>query len=165
MCADLGSPSEARIRLATAADVPAIIVVVNAAFSIETFLEGTRTDEKRMAEMMAKGEFLVAEDGAGRIVASIYTETKGERGYCGMLAVDPSRQGSGLFRRMAKAVEEHCRARGCTHLDISVLNLRAELPPVYRRMGFVEVGTEEFHLTQRLKAGRDAHCILMSKKL
>jgi len=165
MGAEQNSHFESRIRLATSADVPAIIVVVNAAFSIETFLEGTRTDEKRMADMMAKGEFLVAEDGSGRIVASIYTETNGERGYCGMLAVDPSHQGSSLFRRMAKAVEEHCRNRGCTHLDISVLNLRPELPPVYRRMGFVEVGTEEFHLTQRLKAGMDAHCIIMRKQL
>ena len=48
-----------------------MIPVVNAAFAVETFLEGTRTDEIRMAEMMRQGQFLVARNEAGRIVASV----------------------------------------------------------------------------------------------
>ena len=155
---------EIQIRLACPADAPGIIAVVNAAFAVETFFEGTRTDEARMADMMSTGEFLVAEE-AGQIVASIYVEASGERGYCGMLAVAPARQGSSLFRRMAKAVEDHCRERDCTHLDISVLNLRSELPPVYRRMGFVEISREEFHPSQPLKPGVEVHSIVMRKQL
>src|SRR4051812_37920466 len=50
--------SSLRIRVATAADMPAMIPIVNAAFAIEDFLEGTRTDEERMSEMMRKGGFL-----------------------------------------------------------------------------------------------------------
>ena len=141
-----------RIRMATPADVLIAIPVVNAAYAIETFLDGTRTDETRMAEMLKKGEFLVAaEDDAGRIVASVYTEKRGQRGYFGMLAVEPSQQGSGLGRRMIEAAEEHCRVYGCKHMDIVVLSLRPELPPFYRRLGYTETGTEEFH-PSRLRA-------------
>src|SRR5215471_6684733 len=121
------------IRTAGAADMAAMIPVVNAAFAIETFLDGSRTDEDRMAEMMRKGEFLVAEaageNGLRRMVAVVYTELRGGRGYFGMLAVDPAQQGTGLGRLMVDAAEDHCRRHGCKHMDIMVLSLRPELPP------------------------------------
>ncbi len=158
------TPSSVHIRLATLVDMPAIVAVVNAAFSIETFLDGTRTDQQRMAEMMAKGEFLVAEDG-DRVVACVYTEQRAHRGYFGMLAVDPRQQGRGFGRTMVEAAESHCRARGCRHMDIAVLSLRPELPPFYEKLGYVRTGSEEFHPSRQLKPGIECHCIIMSKKL
>jgi len=50
------------IRLAIPSDRPRLIPLINAAFAIETFLEGTRTDDERLAAMMQKGEILLAED-------------------------------------------------------------------------------------------------------
>lgn len=47
-----------RVRPATKADTAAMIPVINAAFAVETFLDGTRTDETRMAEYRSGGEFL-----------------------------------------------------------------------------------------------------------
>jgi len=152
------------IRAATAVDVPAIIRVVNAAFAIETFLDGTRTDEEGMAEMISKGKFLVAEDG-GRIVASVYVEQGGKRGYFGMLAVAPASQGKGLGRAMVEAAESYCQNRGCTAMDIAVLSLRPELLPLYQKLGYVKTGTEEFHPSRPLKDGVVCHSIIMSKKL
>ena len=52
-------------RTATTADRPRLIAMINAAFAVETFLEGARTDEERLAAMMHKGEILLAEDRAG----------------------------------------------------------------------------------------------------
>lgn len=153
------------IRKVTPRDMASMIPVVNAAFAIETFLDGTRTDEERMAEMMRKGEFLLAEREPGRIAACVYTELRGEREYFGMLAVDPSEQGTGLGRRMVEAAEGHCRRHGCKAMDITVLNLRPELPPFYRELGYVETGTEEFHPSRPLKDGIECHCIVMSKAL
>jgi ribosomal protein S18 acetylase RimI-like enzyme len=152
------------IRLATAGDVPAIIRVVNAAFAIETFIDGTRTDEERMAEMLRKGEFLVAEEG-GRIMASVYVERRGQRGYFGMLAVDPASQGKGLGRAMVQAAESYCQDRGCFVMDLAVLSLRPELLPLYQKLGYVKTGTEEFHPSRPLKDGFVCHVIIMSKKL
>ena len=152
------------IRVATAGDMGAMIPIVNAAFAVEQFLEGTRTDHERMSDMMRKGTFLVGEV-AGQIVASVYTEMRGQRAYFGMLAVDPSQQGTGLGRKMVEAAEAHCREQGAKFIDIAVLSLRPELPPLYRNFGYVETGTEEFKPSRPLKAGVECYAIIMSKPL
>jgi hypothetical protein len=60
------------------------------------------------------------------------------------------------------AIEAHCRAAGCHVIDISVVNLRTELPPFYAKLGFEVTGTAPL-TTHILK--RDAHFVLMSKSL
>lgn len=162
----IAKPNSAiRIRLATESDVARVIPVVNAAFAIETFLEGSRTDEQGMAEMIQKGGFLLADDDRGRLLACVYVERRGERGYFGMLAVDPSEQGRGLGRRMVAAAEDHCRRAGCKFINITVLSLRAELPPFYRKLGYAETGTEEFRTSRPLRDGVECHSTVMSKAL
>jgi predicted N-acetyltransferase YhbS len=166
---------ELSIRVATDADRARLIRLVNAAFAVESFMEGTRTDEARLAAMMRKGEVLLAEDGGGRTLGCVYTEVRAtevrttearsKRGYIGMLAVDPAFQRAGLGRRMVEAAEQHLRRQGCVGADITVLSLRGELPPIYRRFGYVETGTEVFHPSQPLKAGVECHGIVMSKEL
>ena len=153
------------IRIATPNDRPRLIPLINSAFAIETFLEGTRTDDERLAAMMQTGEILLAEDASGRLLASIYTELRGNRGYLGMLAVDPGHQRAGIGQRMLAAAEDRFRAHGCQAIDITVLSLRPELLPAYRRMGFVETGTEQFHMARALKDRKECHCIVMSKRL
>jgi ribosomal protein S18 acetylase RimI-like enzyme len=159
-CAEL-----VRIRPAIPADRPRLIPLIKSAFSVETFLEGPRTDERRLYAAMEKGTILVAEDAEGRPLASIYTELRGTHGYAGMLAVDPEHQKSGLGRRMMEAAEDHFRARGCDALEITVLSLRPELLPIYRRFGFVETGTDEFHYPHPLAPGLECHCIVMEKPI
>jgi ribosomal protein S18 acetylase RimI-like enzyme len=165
MAAQLNFDLPASIRVATPMDMEKMIEVVNAAFAIETFLESTRTDERRMAEMMRKGEFLVSEGTGGKIVACIYVERRVERGYFGMLAVDPAHQHKGLGRTMVGVAESHCCQRGCAAMDITVLSLRPELVAFYSRLGYVRTGTEEFHPSRPLKAGVTCHGIVMSKHL
>lgn len=151
------------IRLATGRDLPAMIPIINAAFAIETFLAGERTDLENLQRLMTKGDFLVAQDSAGKFLASVYVELRGSRGYFGMLAVAPESQGRGLGRIMVEAAEAHCRNSGCAAIDITVLSLRTELPPFYRKLGYVETGTEDFHPSRPLQPGMQCHCILMSK--
>lgn len=154
------------IRLATAEDRPRLIAMINAAFSIETFLEGTRTDEQRLAATMEKGSILIAEDPAGQLLACVEFEVHGARGYMGQLAVDPAHQGTGISRPLVKAAEDQLRAAGCKAVDITVLNMRPELLPIYRRFGFVETGVVEgFAPTRTLAPGVQVHGIKMSKQL
>jgi GNAT superfamily N-acetyltransferase len=164
MAASASSRPGVRIRVATAADMDALIPVVNAAFVVEDFIEGTRTDRANMSEMMQKGEFLLAEDDGG-VLACVYTELRGERGYLGMLAVDPPRQGAGLGRLMVEAAENHCRKRGCRWMDLRVLSPRSELLPFYERLGYVQVRTEPFHPPRPLRDGIECYGIIMSKPL
>ena len=154
-----------RLRIAALSDVPQLVAMINAAFAVERFFDGTRTDDARLAAMMEKGKILTAVDDVGRLIAAVYAETRGTRGYLGMLAVDPAQQGRGLGRLMMEGGEEYLRQQGCEAVDITVLNLRTELPPIYHRLGYVETGTEEFHPSTPLKPGVECYCIVMSKRL
>lgn len=153
------------VRSATPADIPAMLPVINDAFAIETFLEGTRTNEQQLAQMMQKGKFLLGYTGSGELVAAVYVEARGTRGYFGMLAVVPAHQGKGFALAMVGVAEDHCRRQGCTAMDLTILSLRPELPPFYSKLGYVETGTEEFHPSRPLKDGVTCHCIVMSKGL
>jgi ribosomal protein S18 acetylase RimI-like enzyme len=153
------------LRRASERDIPAMLRVINAAFAIETFLEGTRTDKENLEAMMRKGDFVVGCNSSGDVLASVYVEVRGRRGYFGMLAVDPAHQGRGLGRALVEAAEKHCRCQGCEAIDITILSLRAELPPFYRKLGYEEIGTEEFRPSRALQGGLECHCIVMSKKL
>jgi sugar-phosphatase len=153
------------LRKASVADCGAMVPLINAAFSIEKFIEGERTSEDQLKQMMQKGEFLLGYDAAGRLVASVYVEVHGSRGYFGMLSVDPKQQGNGVGRKMIEAAENHCRARGCKVMDLNVLSLRPELPPLYRKLGYKENGVEAFRPSRPLKDGAECHCIVMSKEL
>jgi ribosomal protein S18 acetylase RimI-like enzyme len=157
--------SALQFRAATLDDRAQLIPLINAAFSIETFLEGARTDELRLADMMQTGEILVGEDEGGNLLCALYTELRGKRGYLGMLAVDPAHQTKGFARRISEAAENRFRAQGCEAVDITVLSLRPELPRIYCRFGYVESGTEETKITQKLKDGRECHSIVMTKQL
>jgi ribosomal protein S18 acetylase RimI-like enzyme len=154
-----------RFRFAKADDRPQLIPLINSAFAVETFLEVARTDHERLAAMTETGEILLAEDVSGHLLGCLYTEIRGSRGYLGMLAVDPGHQRSGLGRQLLAEAEDRFRARGCDGIDITVLSLRPELPPIYRRFGFVETGTEPYLGSHNLKPGLECHCILMSKRL
>ena len=164
------SPSENNagitLRKASASDCAAMVSLINSAFAIEKFLDGERTNEGELKQRMQKGEFLLAYNEAGRLVASVYVEVRGARGYFGMLAVDPSQQRSGLGRKMVEASEEYCRSKGCSAMDLTVLSLRTELPPLYRKLGYTESGVEEFRPGRPFKRGvAECHCIVMSKVL
>lgn len=153
-------------RVAISADIPEIVRVTNAAFRVEDFfIVGDRTHADDITARMAGDHacFLVvdATDGAS-LMASAFVEIRGDRGYFGMLSVDPAHQKQGLGRIMFNAIEARCRAAGCVALDISVVNLREELPAFYAMLGFTPTGTAPLvsHHTKR-----DAHFVLMSKPL
>ncbi|MGH9736523.1 MAG: GNAT family N-acetyltransferase [Candidatus Acidiferrales bacterium] len=154
-----------RVRVATERDIHAIVSVVNAAFVVEDFIEGTRTDVANMTELMRKGEFLVAEDDSNHIAACVYTEVRGERGYLGMLSVDPPRQGTGLGRVMVEAAENHCRNRGCCWIDLRVLSPRRELLPFYAKFGYTQLRTEDFQPPRPLRVPIECYGIILSKAL
>lgn len=152
-------------RFATPADIPALVPMINAAFIVESFLDAPRTNSSHLAAQMQKGRILVAQDDAGQIPACIYIESRGDRAYLGMFAVAPGHQGSGLGRRLFQATEDLLRAEGFRMLELTVLNLRSELLPIYRRFGFVETGTEPYRSPQHVKEGYSCHCIVMAKQL
>jgi GNAT superfamily N-acetyltransferase len=153
--------TELKTRIATASDAGAIIALVNTAFKVERFfIEGDRINPENVREMMRRGKFMLAEGGSA-MIACVYVEIREQRGYFGLLAVDPSRQRRGFGRKMVEQAESYARAAGCEFMDLRIVNLRTELPPFYRRLGYVETGTEPF--AADAKPSWPCHFIKMSK--
>lgn len=157
-----------QLRVARPDEAPAVAALVNAAFQVEAFFKrGDRTNAAEVLDLMQRGEFLVldepdeADDSRARLTACVYARVHGDRGYFGMLSIDPRCQGRGLGRSMVAAVESRFRAQGCRAVDIHVVNLREELPPFYERFGYVISGTLPF--PDDGSATQPCHFIVMTK--
>jgi GNAT superfamily N-acetyltransferase len=152
-----------RVRLAVQADVAGLTRLINAAFVVERpFLEGDRIDEQGVRALFEKGNFLIAEDSSG-LAGCVFCELRGDRGYVGLLSVDPARQGAGLGGKLMAAAEEHFRNAGCVAVDLRIISQRTPLPAFYRHLGYVETGTAPFSPSLPTKV--PGHYILMSKRL
>ncbi len=140
-----------QLRTAKPADADSIARIVNDAYRRERFfIDADRTSPEKVRALLAKGKFLLLVEDAA-LVGCVYVEHRGERGYFGLLAVEPTRQRAGLGARLIAAAEQDCRAANCRFMDLTVANLRTELPPYYRRFGYVENGTLPFPADQHPK--------------
>jgi N-acetylglutamate synthase-like GNAT family acetyltransferase len=159
----LPKSSNPSLRAAQPADADAITRLINSAFQVENFFKrGDRLDLVEVQARIAKGRFILAEQ-SGVIVGCVYLESGAERAYIGLLSVDPSQQGSGLGKRLMAAAEEYCRAAGSNFVDLRVVNLRTELPPFYRKLGYQQTGTEPFPAEAHTEM--PCHFLIMSKSL
>lgn len=166
MSASASPGSEARnstIRLALPNDEPELVRLINAAFVVEQpFIEGERIDLAGVCGYMEKGKFLVAADPAG-LVGCVYVELRGERGYLGLLCVEPRSQGKGLGRKLMDAAENYFRAEGCRSVDLRIISPRTPLPAFYAHLGYAQTGTAPFAPDVPVRV--PCHYILMSKRL
>lgn len=151
------------IRRATESDAPALTALINVAFQVERFfLDSDRLDLAEVLDRLKKGHFL-AQEAEGRMTACVYVEPRNDRCYLGLLSVDPTLQRAGFGKRLVAAAEDFARAAGCLHMDLNVVNLREELPPFYRKLGYTDLGTSPFPADIFTKL--PCHFIRMSKEL
>jgi GNAT superfamily N-acetyltransferase len=151
------------IRAAVGTDVPGLVRLINAAFIVEQFVfDGDRINAEETRAFMQSGRFLLAEDCA-KLIGCVYLEIRKDRGYLGLLAVNPARQGTGLGRKLVAAAEDYFRAKGCRAVDLRVISQRTPLPPYYRHLGYLETGTAPFSPSLQTKV--PGHYIIMSKLL
>jgi GNAT superfamily N-acetyltransferase len=152
------------IRTATLEEAGDVSRLIVQAYRVEDFfVYGDRTSVDEVRALMAQGQFLVLDDPPGSLAGTVYVAIEDGRGFFAMLSVDPARQRRGLGARLVAAVEDHCRSAGCHHVDLHVVNLRTELPPFYRALGYVEHGTAPFPDDKPTKI--PCHVICMSKPL
>jgi N-acetylglutamate synthase-like GNAT family acetyltransferase len=144
-------------------DAEDISRLINNAFLVEQFfIERDRTNPATVRSLMQKGKFLLAEDGPS-LVGCIHLEFRGERGYFGMLSINPSRQRMGVGRQLVDAVEKYFRDAGCKFSDMKIVNVRTDLHTLYHRWGYVDTGTAVYDDPTPTKI--PVHFITMSKPL
>jgi ribosomal protein S18 acetylase RimI-like enzyme len=139
-------------RTARAADVPALVDLVESAYRGEPsragwtteadLLAGQRTDPRMVADAIADPEAVVLlAETDGRPVACCHVERRDGYGYFGMFAVSPGRQGGGLGRALLAEAERFARDEwGAGELRMTVIVQRADLIAWYERRGYTRTG-------------------------
>lgn len=152
------------IRCARPEEASALAALINRAYEVELFFKNDgRTDEAEVAEIIGRGEMLVAENERGEVAGCVQLELREGNAYFGMLSVDPRVQGTGLGRLLIETAEARARAYGYAVMELCYVNLRQELPGLYRKMGYQEGGTSPFPHPWKLT--QPAHMVWMSKRL
>jgi N-acetylglutamate synthase-like GNAT family acetyltransferase len=152
-------------RFAEESDLDVLRELINRAFAVEAFfIRGDRLTPQRIREHMQAGRFLLAEEN-GNLLGCVYVELHDKAAYLGLLSVDPARQKSGLGRRMVAAAEEFAREMGARRMDLTVVNLRTELPSFYQKLGYELTGTEPIRDEMIPRVTQPCHFIRMSKPI
>lgn len=132
-------------------DVPALNQLVNSAYRGESskkgwtteadLLDGIRTDEASLREMIAKPNATILKYVAnGQTVGCVYVERKGDSLYLGMLTVAPELQAGGVGRALLEQAEIYARQQGCRRITMTVIPQRTELIAWYERRGYQKTG-------------------------
>lgn len=159
------SPSTAspQVRRAGAADIEQLVRLINSAFVVEQMaIPGDRIDHPGVERYLSTGTFLVLEE-LGSLVGCVYVEKRGDRGYLGLLSVQPARQRGGVGRLLGKAAEKWYREQNCVAIELRVISARAELLHFYEKLGYHVTGESPMPPNTPLKI--PCHFIHMSKLL
>jgi ribosomal protein S18 acetylase RimI-like enzyme len=139
-------------RAATAADVNAIVVLVESAYRGDSgrqgwttesdLLDGQRTDPEGVAAVIKKaGNRVLLAFRDGVLLACAHIEKQGDAAYFGMFAVDPTLQGGGVGKQMMNEAERIARDEyHCTKMEMTVISVRDELIAWYERRGYRRSG-------------------------
>ncbi|MGW5880498.1 GNAT family N-acetyltransferase [Nocardiopsis terrae] len=142
-------------RGAVAADVPALVDLVNSCYRGDSsrqgwtteadFLDGRRVGAEGMAELLGRPNTLVlVGESEGEIVTCCELRRSVNEAYFGMFSVRPGLQGAGLGGIvLAEAERMAAREWGCRLMWMKVLKQRPELIAWYERRGYTKTGRTE----------------------
>jgi ribosomal protein S18 acetylase RimI-like enzyme len=127
------------LRSATAADVPRLTELVNAAYShyVDRIGGPPRPMTDDYAQVVRTHGVIVAERDA-EIVGLVVIGADDEGFYIDNVAVDPSQQGGGVGRALLERAESAARDAGYDSIYLYTHELMAENLALYSRIGYVE---------------------------
>lgn len=135
------------IRRATAADVDAVVALVESAYRGDSsragwtteadLLDGQRTDADEVRAVL--DDLVVAEED-GELVGCCTLIPREDHAYFGMFAVRPGLQGGGVGSRLLAAAEDLAAEHGAKRVEMTVISSRRELVDFYLRRGYVDTG-------------------------
>ena len=143
-------------RPATAADLPALVALVAAAYRSEESRDGwtTETDlvggpradaAMLLTDIERPGSQIILAERDGTLVGCAHvTQISPTGAYFGLFAVRPSEQGNGVGRQVLAEAERLAREDWhLATLEMTVLNVRTELLAYYGRRGFEPTGESQ----------------------
>jgi GNAT superfamily N-acetyltransferase len=141
-------------RNAVAADIPAIVALVESAYRGEVsragwtteadFLDGQRIDDEGVAADIGKtGSVIVLAEQNGQLLACCHLENTSEVCYFGMFSVAPHLQGDGIGKQLMQEAERMALAWQCTAMEMTVIDIRDELIAFYERRGYARTGIKK----------------------
>jgi len=143
-------------RIATAADIPALVALVTSAYRGDSsragwtteadLLDGARIDPELLRADIARpdSQIVVIDGEAGRLLACAHVAIEDGDGYFGMFAVDPESQGRGTGDALLAECERIAREQW--HLPgmrMTVIDLRESLMAWYERRGYRRTGVHK----------------------
>ncbi len=144
--------NDLRFRAATAADIDAIVALVESAYRGDAsrqgwtteadFLDGRRTGADDVAACLARerSRILLAERD-GVMLACAHVAEEDGAGYFGMFSVRPDLQGGGLGKLLLAEAERIAREEWqLPTMRMSVIDIRDELIAFYERRGYHRTG-------------------------
>ena len=153
-------PDLAGLRLATAADLPAIRALIDAAYS--RYL--TRMDKPPAPMFRDYGPAVDAGTTwvTGAPISAVLTlYPREDHLYVENVAVDPAAQGRGLGRALLTFAEQEAARRGLARLALVTHEAMTENQAIYARLGYVEVdrraedGYRRIYLEKQLTGASD----------
>lgn len=156
------------LRKASLQDIDVLVPFINRSFARDNDFKSTeRTNRTQVAEYLEKGCFFLMEnvkEDRRDLLGLVYTELRqNNRGYIGMVAVNPDLQSAGLGSQLLEAGEHFCRDHQCKVIEISVINRRPDLVAWYQRRGYIVTGEAPYARPEILIL--PCHFILMEKDL
>lgn len=151
-CTTSAVGGELHFRAATAADVSAIVALVESAYRGESsrtgwtteadLLHGQRTDAEEVSALLAREDaVLLVALRHGHVVATCQLQKRGARAYFGMFAVSPTVQGGGVGTRVIRYAERYAAEQWASrHLEMTVIRQRTDLIAFYERRGYRDTG-------------------------
>ena len=139
-------------RVAAAADIDAIVALVESAYRGDAsragwtteadFLDGRRTGVDDVAQCIDRADSLVLlaeQDGA--MLACAHIAIEADAGYFGMFSVRPKQQGGGIGSQVLAEAERIVRdAWKLSAMRMTVIDIRDELVAYYVRRGYARTG-------------------------
>ena len=145
--------SNPNLVVATTADIPVLITLLNSAYRGEESKQGwthesdliagdVRITEDILADVMSRPDSVLLKyiDEEQKIIGCVNLQKHESRIYLGMFSVSPKLQGGGIGKKLLIASEEYAQYLSCTSIYMHVVSLRSELIDWYKRHGYVETG-------------------------
>ncbi len=140
------------ISIATTADVPSLINLLNSAYRGEAAKKGwtheadliegeERMDAESLQQMMQDPDAVIVKYSiAGQIAGCVYLQKQQETLYLGMLSVLPGLQAKGIGKQLLGFADQYAKKIHCKRIEMKVISKRPELVAWYQRQGYHDSG-------------------------